>query len=146
VSLDWESRTNALQRQLFVRAGVAWWASEAEVATGFGGNLNLQTMVFPVTVAAVARRDAGPHGLWGGVGGLFAPFRSTARFGSDDLHANWGVYPPGFTVLAGWGYRLPLAELFVEARAFALVSPGGSVAWEGSLGALAAYGGYRVIF
>lgn len=146
IALDLESRTDLLDRQLFIRAGMAWWTVDAAAATGLGGDLQLRTMVFPTTLAAVARREVGPQALWGGVGGVISAYRSDARFGDDERYVGWGVYPPGFTVLAGWGYRLPLAELFVEARGVALVSPGGSVAWQGSIGGLTAYGGYRVIF
>jgi len=129
-----------------LRVGAASYTGAAEVDTGLGAKLRLRTLVVPLQVGLLARRERAGRALWVGVSGVLAPYRSVGRFGDTVAFTGVGVLPPGLGVTGGIGQRFGAGEVMLELRGLALADPGGALSFQGPIGGVGLLLGYRLIY
>jgi hypothetical protein len=145
ITADVDYRLPVWGRKMMLRAGVGYYGASVKVDTGVGTPADLRATIFPLTVGVVARGDFRGDAVWGGLGGVVAPYIGEARFGTESVR-ELSVYPPGLAMIAGLGRRLGSGEVFTEIRGTVIVSPGGDFALTGPVGGVGAVVGYRVIY
>ena len=110
-----------------------------------GVRWGIDSVVYPVHLAALYRADRGPLGGWFGGGASLSLVELKAQTGGATVLD--GLLLTGGPVLfAGTGYRLLGGEVFLTGRALWIRGVGKDVGFNGNIGGLAAGAGYRVLF
>ncbi|MCO4743408.1 MAG: hypothetical protein KC912_01380 [Proteobacteria bacterium] len=146
LALDVDSRLPFFNRSMLLRVGVGFYGHTENVETDIDDPVRVSLTVLPVTLALVARREAGGRGVWLGLGGVVASYAISASYGAERFGTGIGVLTPGPTLLVGAGQRFSGGELMAEARFTALVGPAGDISVSKQVGGLGILVGYRVIY
>nr|MBA2320399.1 hypothetical protein [Deltaproteobacteria bacterium] len=126
-----------------VTAGSYGWTDDAE--TGLGSALSARSLVFPVGVAGVLRRDFGRFGGEGGLGLAAALHRVEARIGPSVVSSGTELLAGPYGLLA-LTRRAGIGEVALTVRGTFLPGLSGDVGWSGNLGGVSGDLGYRLLF
>ncbi len=143
--LDLDIHLRSVAEGLSLRVGGAVWRATADVDIGAGAAADLSSVLWPMHVAGLLRRDRRGVGLYLGVGGALAPEVSRMAIGNDVVGRGLTTRA-GPLALGGAAWRLgPSGEVFGEVRAsWLLASP--EVGFTGNVGGVAVGAGYKVLY
>ncbi|TVQ93186.1 MAG: hypothetical protein EA397_05270 [Deltaproteobacteria bacterium] len=125
------------------RAGLSSLGYSRDIETSVGQG-RTRLVLFPVHIAGLVRRPAGPFHLHAGGGLVVAPFRAEQRFEDQRLAPRTSLTPPGLIGIVGMTRTLGDVELLFEGRYQWIRSQGTASSFRGQVGGLGASLGFRL--
>ncbi len=142
-----ETRLRVLPERIRLRLGAGvYGVTTATEDAATGSVVELRQVLLPVTLAGLARQEQGLRASWLGAGVVVAGWTGQATYGDADRVDLRGVTGPGGILFAGTGWRAGTGELDLELRYLYVPLRRGDLAYDGSVGGLAAVAGWRVLF
>ena len=144
--LDFDRRLDLLGGAVIFRASYLNWTINSELFDSVRDRkLGVELQVNALSGNLLLLRERGLVSTWFGGGMTLAPYRQELTFEGEVPVTGWGISQVGVAGVAGVGRRVFGGQLFWGGRWIGLRDGGGSVAYGGSIGGVAALVGFRLI-